>query len=83
VCGSVELAAAPFGSAGRGSFDICSCKFEFGFDDDPGASADAVETVKGNWERWRAKWLSTLGKDAAVRARAAAQLRAIEVNIDA
>jgi hypothetical protein len=32
-----------------------SCGFEFGFDDEPGASKDAVGGVVNNWERWRSK----------------------------
>jgi len=32
---------------------MCSCDFEFGFDDDPGASSQALPTVTENLERWR------------------------------
>jgi hypothetical protein len=54
VCGSPELAEAPYNSDGGASFEMCSCGFEFGFDDDPGASAQALPTVAANLERWRA-----------------------------
>lgn len=57
VCGSVELSCPPYDLEGGGSFEMCSCGFEFGFDDDPGASAQASSSVQENWRRWRAKFL--------------------------
>ncbi len=36
ICGSVELSQPPYYSDGSASFDMCSCGFEFGYDDDPG-----------------------------------------------
>jgi hypothetical protein len=39
---------------------MCGCGFEFGFDDDPGASEEAVEGVVNNWERWRRKITASL-----------------------
>ena len=48
VCGSVELAEQPYYSDGSASFAMCSCGFEFGFDDDPGASAEADPSVAAN-----------------------------------
>ena len=53
VCGSPELDQAPYSEDGSASFEMCSCGFEFGFDDDPGASAQALRTVVENLERWR------------------------------
>jgi predicted RNA-binding Zn-ribbon protein involved in translation (DUF1610 family) len=58
VCGSVELERQPYFADGSASFDMCSCGFEFGFDDDRGASAEAEASVQGNWERWRRPFLS-------------------------
>ena len=53
VCGSPELGQAPYLENGAASFEMCSCGFEFGFDDDPGASATALSSVVENLERWR------------------------------
>ncbi len=50
---SPELDRPPYFDDGAASFDMCSCGFEFGFDDDPGASAKALPTVVANIERWR------------------------------
>jgi len=52
VCGSLELKLQPRTEEG-GSFEMCSCGFEFGFDDEPAASAQAVRGVVSNWDRWR------------------------------
>ena len=53
VCGSPEFTQPPYFEDGAPSFEMCSCGFEFGFDDDPGASKEAVEGVVNNWVRWR------------------------------
>lgn len=53
VCGSPELIQPPYSEDGDGSFAMCSCGFEFGFDDDPSACAQALPTVAANLERWR------------------------------
>lgn len=58
ICASSELSMAPYFDNGAASFEMCSCGFEFGFDDDPSASSHAVESVQGNWHRWRAKFLA-------------------------
>lgn len=58
VCGSPELPDAPYLEDGGASFQMCSCGFEFGFDDDPGASAQALPSVEANFNRWRAKVLA-------------------------
>jgi len=60
VCGSVELTQAPYFSDGGGSFEMCSCGFEFGFDDDPGASKNAGPSVAENWRKWRFRFLRKL-----------------------
>jgi hypothetical protein len=52
VCGSPELSSPPQTDEG-GSYEMCSCGFEFGFDDEPAASAQAVDGVRNNWIRWR------------------------------
>lgn len=53
ICGSVELKQAPYFDDGASSFEMCSCGFEFGFDDDPVASATPVSAVRENWARFR------------------------------
>lgn len=50
VCGFSELEAAPRGTSGGGSYEICpSCGFQFGVDDD-----DRGVTP----EAWRARWIA-------------------------
>lgn len=59
VCGSIELADQPYYQEGGASFEMCSvCQFEFGFDDDPLASAGAAPGIQDNWLRWRSKLLA-------------------------
>lgn len=53
VCGSPELTEAPYHEDGSASFQLCSCGFEFGYDDSPLATKEAVEGIKANWDRWR------------------------------
>lgn len=79
VCGSVELSTQPYYSDGGGSFDMCSCGFEFGFDDDPGASAEAVPSVAENWAAWRARFLQKLQSRPQALVRVTERLRAIGV----
>ena len=55
VCGSAELSTSAYAEDAAPSFQMCSCGFEFGFDDNPAASAQAVEGIVKNWERWRLK----------------------------
>lgn len=55
VCGSAEHDEPPYGPNGEASFQMCSCGFEFGFDDSPLASEEASEGVVPNWDRWRLK----------------------------
>jgi len=53
VCGSPEHESVPYLEDGSGSFQICSCGFEFGFDDTPSACGTTIKSVVGNWEYWR------------------------------
>lgn len=55
VCGSPEHEEAPYDKNGLASFNMCSCGFEFGFDDSNLASKEAHESVVANWDRWRFK----------------------------
>lgn len=55
VCGSPEHDEAPYDKNGLASFNMCSCGFEFGFDDSNLASNEACESVVANWDRWRFK----------------------------
>ena len=79
VCGSVELAEQPYYSDGSASFAMCSCGFEFGFDDDPGASAEADPSVAANWIKWRTRFLRKLQPHPQALAQVADRLRAIGV----
>jgi hypothetical protein len=53
VCGREAFAEPPYSEDGSASFEMCECGFEFGFDDSPLASAEAVEGIEANWIRWR------------------------------
>lgn len=56
VCGSAELASSAYDCGGLPSFQMCSCEFEYGYDDTPLASSRAVEGgIQKNWELWRKK----------------------------
>lgn len=79
VCGSTDLAQQPYYDDGSASFDMCSCGFEFGFDDDPGASPDAEPSVAANWTRWRSLYLRKLQAHPAALTQVTARLRAIGV----
>jgi len=53
VCGSAEFNEPPYDKNGSASFQMCSCGFEFGFDDSCLASKEALEGIVPNWDRWR------------------------------
>ena len=55
ICGSAEFNEPPYEEDGSPSFQMCSCGFEFGFDDSHLACAEAAEGVTLNWDRWRLK----------------------------
>ena len=55
VCGSAEFKEPPYDENGNPSFQMCSCGFEYGFDDSHLASNEALEEVVANWDRWRLK----------------------------
>ncbi len=55
VCGSSEFKEPPYDQDGLASFQMCSCGFEFGYDDSNLASKEAVESIVPNWDRWRLK----------------------------
>jgi hypothetical protein len=82
ICASAELSQAPYTHDGRGSFEMCSCGFEFGFDDDPGASREATDLVTENWNRWRERLLRTLRMHPAAFAEVAERLKAIGVQVE-
>jgi rubredoxin len=64
VCGSTELHDQPYYPEGGASFEMCSvCKFEFGFDDDPGATRSASCGIQNNWRRWRRELLEGAASD--------------------
>ncbi len=55
VCGSPELESPAYSEEGYASFQMCSCGFEFGYDDTPSASSRAIEGIENNWDIWRKK----------------------------
>ena len=79
VCGSVELPQQPYYSDGSASFDMCSCGFEFGYDDDPGASSEADPSVTANWSKWRSRLMRKLKDHPGALAQVVERLRAIGV----
>ena len=58
VCGNFGLINPPYLNDGGASFEMCQCGFEFGYDDDPGASKLAVSEVQANWAAWRDRLLA-------------------------
>jgi hypothetical protein len=81
ICGSVELSQPPYYSDGSASFDMCSCGFEFGYDDDPGASPEADPSVPSNWSKWRARFLRKVQAHPGALAQVTERLRAIGVAV--
>ena len=81
VCGSPEFKEPPYLEDGAPSFEICGCGFEFGFDDDPGASKDAVNGVVNNWGRWRSKITGSIPKGSSKYEKLKANLSNIGVAI--
>ena len=59
---------------------MCSCGFEFGFDDDPGASASAADAVQDNWAHWRKRFLSKFRQLSRVLAKVVTRLSSIGVH---
>lgn len=56
VCGSAELSSPAYSTEGLPSFQMCSCEFEYGYDDTPSASPRATAGgIEKNWEVWRLK----------------------------
>ncbi len=55
VCGSPEFEEPPYDQDGLASFQMCSCGFEYGYDDSNLASKEALENIVPNWDRWRLK----------------------------
>ncbi len=74
VCGSESFAEPPYFDDGSASFEMCDCGFEFGFDDSPLASSEAVEGIEANWTRWRRRLI-----DAATRS--PSELTALEQSL--
>ena len=81
ICGSPELDSAPYYENGSPSFQMCSCDFEYGFDDDPMASGNAVEGVKNNWDLWRNKLLSSLSNKSEEYQKIKSDLKKIGIEI--
>ena len=76
VCGSPEFTEPPYTNDGEPSFQICSCGFEFGFDDSPLASSDAIEGISNNWDRYRLKVINK-----AATSKSKESLKRLETNL--
>jgi hypothetical protein len=63
VCGSIEFGEAPYSIDGLPSYQMCSCGFEFGYDDSPLASSDALVGYESNWQRWRESLVKRVASD--------------------
>jgi len=81
VCGAADLSIAPYTEHGGASFEMCECGFEFGFDDSPLASAEAVDGIRANWRRWRRKVIDEASRDAEALERLERQLKNIGVRL--
>ncbi len=53
VCGQDTLLEPAYCENGSPSFQLCSCGFEFGYDDSCLASDSALKGIQNNWIRWR------------------------------
>jgi len=84
VCGDPQLECEPYHEGGGASFSMCECcNFEYGFDDDPGASGSAVDGVLANFARWRTSVLVPKAKsDQAFKTKLTTNLKAIGVTLD-
>jgi len=80
VCGA-RLASAPYYEDGGASFQMCCCGFEFGFDDSPSASRDAVEGVRANWKRWRRRVIDEASRSTKSLSRLELQLKDIGIRL--
>ncbi len=60
---------------------MCRCGFEFGFDDDPGASREATDSVHENWCRWRERFLRKVRAHPTAFAQVVERLKAIGVEL--
>jgi hypothetical protein len=65
VCGRESFVEPPYSGDGWPSFEICDCGFEFGFDDSPCASREAIEGIEANWTRWRRRLIDCATKSPA------------------
>ncbi|MCX6952662.1 MAG: hypothetical protein NTV51_10935 [Verrucomicrobia bacterium] len=81
VCGVAGLAIAPYAEDGGASFEMCECGFEFGFDDTPLASPEAVDGVRANWKRWRRKVIDAASTSSASLDRLERQLKNIGIRL--
>ena len=81
VCGSPEFDSPPYDEAGSASFQMCTCGFEFGFDDSPLASEEAIEGIQANWKRWRRKVIDKTAKKAESLVNLQSQLKNIQIRL--
>jgi predicted RNA-binding Zn-ribbon protein involved in translation (DUF1610 family) len=77
VCGREEFSRPPYSEDGSPSFEMCTCGFEFGFDDSPLASAEAVEGIEANWKRFRRPLIDSAATNSTALAKLEQSLRRI------
>ncbi|MBC2600634.1 hypothetical protein [Puniceicoccus vermicola] len=81
VCGEAGLKERPYDDDGSPSFEMCTCGFEFGFDDSPLASKEAVNGIKENWKRWRVKVIEEAATNRESLKQLEANLRNINIRL--
>lgn len=80
ICGA-SLLSAPYHEDGGASFEMCNCGFEFGFDDSPLASQEAVEGICANWKRWRRRLIDEAALNVESLSRLESQLKKIGIRL--
>lgn len=81
ICGAVEFHIPPYDTEGHASFEMCSCGFEFGYDDSPLASREAVVGIQANWSRWRRRLIDQAAVNSKVLASLEKQLTNIRIRL--
>ena len=81
VCGAIEFKIPPYELNGGASFEMCTCGFEFGYDDCPLASKDAISGIEANWRRWRKKLIEQTAVNTAKLDKLEKQLKNIRIRL--
>lgn len=81
VCGAINFHIPPYDTEGNASFEICNCGFEFGYDDSPLASLEAVLGIQANWRRWRRRLINQAAVNSESLASLEKQLKSIRIRL--